>query len=241
MKAFLLAAGYGTRLKPITDTIPKCMIPIRMEPLLAWWFELLRTHGVTDVMVNTHYLPKPVRNFMDEYNKYKTGLTAYESYEPELLGSGGTVRDNREFVAEEESFLICYADVLTDSDLTEFKRFHSLNDGILSVALFHTNVPEQCGIATIDRNRCIVNFREKPFAPRSNLANAGMYIARQDIFDYLPNKQKLDFGKDVMPQLLGKMYGWQTDGYVIDTGTLKNYIKANEEWKYGYYKNTFKN
>lgn len=231
MKAFLLAAGFGTRLRPITDTIPKCMVPIHGMPLLGWWFDLLRRHGVTDVLVNTHYLPEPVREFIRDYNGQKTGLTAIETYESELLGSGGTIRANRDFVRDEKDFLICYADNLTNADLTSFRQFHEEHRAILTMALFRTNVPEQCGIAELDSDGHIVEFIEKPKHPKSNLANAGMYIADRRIFDHLdPDKTPLDFGKDVLPKLVSQMCGWNTEGYLIDIGTLENYKRAEAEW-----------
>ena len=105
MKAFLMAAGLGTRLRPITNTIPKCMVPIQGKPLLAWWMDLFEKHGVSDVLINTHYLPESVRKFIDFYNKNPEHHTKMiESYEPILLGSAGTLRKNRDFVAGENSF-----------------------------------------------------------------------------------------------------------------------------------------
>lgn len=99
------------------------------------------------------------------------------------------------------------------------------------MALFYTNLPEQCGIAALDEKGRIVEFEEKPLKPKSNLANAGLYIARKEIFHYLPEKNRqLDFGKDVLPLLVGKMYGWQAEGYLLDVGTMENYEKANREW-----------
>lgn len=235
MKAFLLAAGYGTRLRPITDMIPKCMVPIHGQPLLGWWFDLLRRHGVTEALVNTHYMPGPVRDFITAYNLRGSGLTVYETYEPNLLGSGGTIRENRDFVRDKKEFLICYADDLTDVDLTEFQCFHANHDSLLSMALFRTNVPEQCGIAELDETDCITDFVEKPQQPKSNLANAGIYITDDRIFDYLDkDKPVLDFGKDVLPRLVGQMSGWPINGYLIDVGTMENYRKANEEWPYDY-------
>ena len=236
MKTFLLAAGYGTRLRPITETIPKCLVPIQGQPLLGWWFSLLRRHGVTEVLVNTHYLPEAVREFMAEYRKRDTGLIIHEAYEPQLRGSGGTIRENRAFVKDEDDFLICYADNLTDANLTAFQAFHREHGGVLSMALFRTNVPEQCGIAEIDEQHRVTSFVEKPEHPPSNLANAGMYIANQRIFDFLdPDKPLLDFGRDVLPQLTGQMYGWHTQGYLRDIGTMENYLRANEEWFHDYH------
>lgn len=239
MKAFLLSAGYGTRLRPLTDSVPKCLVPICGRPLLGRWFELLQRHGVTEVLVNTHYLPEPVRAFISDWNRRHTGLTAHESYERELLGSGGTVRANRGFVQGEEDFLICYADNLTDVNLSAFIEFHRRHGGALSMALFHTNVPRQCGIAEVDSENRIVSFAEKPENPVSDLANAGLYMAGQAIFDVIDaGRTPLDFGRDVLPKLVGRMYGWPVDGYLIDIGTPENYRRANEEWAHDHNQDT---
>lgn len=230
MKAFLLAAGYGTRLRPLTDTVPKCMVPIRGKPLLEWWFELLLRHGVTDVLVNTHYLPGPVRSFLAEYDRRRTGLTAVEAYEPELLGSGGTVWHNRAFVQGEDSFLICYADNLTSADLTALLRFHETRGGALTMALFHSDHPEACGIASLAEDGRITAFEEKPARPRGDLANAGIYAAGSALFGHFPDAPFIDFGRDVLPGLVGSMFGYELSDRLIDIGTPEHYRRANEEW-----------
>ena len=229
MKAFLLAAGFGTRLMPLTKTIPKCLVPICGKPLLQWWIELFEKHGITDVLINTHYLREPVAEFIKQNNR-KGGVILHEAYEPTLLGSGGTIRDNIDFVENDGSFMVCYADNLTNTDLSEFQAFHAAHDGTLSMALFHTNLPKQCGIAALDDANRIIEFTEKPEHPKSNLANAGIYIANKDVFEDLENKTPLDFGKDVLPLLVGHMYGWEDKDYLIDIGTMENYQKAQEEW-----------
>lgn len=231
MKAFLLAAGYGTRLKPLTDTTPKCLVPIKCRPLLAWWFDLLLKHGVTDAIVNTHYLAAQVRNFITGYNALHTGLNVREFYEPELLGSGGTVLANKTFVADEENFMICYADNLTNVNLTQMQKFHKSHDAVMTMALFHTNHPTQCGIASLDNRGLVTSFIEKPEHPECDLANAGVYIARQKIFKYFPDRPVIDLGKDVLPNLIGKMYGWEIKDYLLDIGTPDNYEKAQKEWQ----------
>jgi mannose-1-phosphate guanylyltransferase len=230
MKAFLLAAGLGTRLRPLTDTVPKCLILIHDKPLLAWWAELFLRHGVSEALVNTHHLPDRVGSFIDAYNAQETGLTFREYHEAELLGSGGTVAANRDFAGEDKSFLICYADNLTDINLTDLLRFHRSHDGVLTMALFRAGRPEQCGIAEVAEGSRIVDFEEKPAQPKSNLANAGIYIARRDIFQAIPAKGFSDFGKDVLPELTGRMYGYEMREYLIDIGTCDNYRKAQKEW-----------
>ena len=229
MKCFLLAAGLGTRLRPITDTTPKCLVPICGKPLLQWWMELFERHRVSDVLINTHYLPDPVREFIDENNKYFP-VKLYESYEEELVGSGGTVRNNKSFVEGEEDFLIAYADNLTNTNLSELIESHRANDGDLTMALFHTNRPKECGIAALDDSHRIIEFVEKPAEPKSDLANAGIYVANKNIFELMPVEGFLDFGKDVLPKLIDKMYGWEVKDYLLDVGTMENYEKAQKDW-----------
>ena len=161
----------------------------------------------------------------------KTGVTLIESYEKDLLGSGGTVAINKSFIKNEEKFLICYADNLTNIDLSELIKFHTKKQGILTMGLFYTNNPKECGIAAIDSHDLIYEFIEKPERPKSHLANAGIYVTNLDIFKYLPQKKFIDFGKDVLPSLVNKMYGYQMKDYLLDIGNLENYNKAQKEWK----------
>jgi len=231
MKAFLLAAGYGTRLKPLTDTIPKCMAPISGKPLLSWWMELFEKHAISEVLVNTHYLPEPVRKYMVQYNACHTATHIVEFFEPELLGSGGTVLANKEFVKNAADFLICYADNLTNVNLSDIIRFHRQKSALLTMGLFHTNNPCGCGIVAMDHNGVICEFQEKPKHPKSNLANAGIYVCSKEIFTYFPHQHVIDFGTDVLPLLAGKMYGYEITGYLRDIGTPENYALVQKEWK----------
>lgn len=231
MKAFLLAAGLGTRLRPLTYTIPKCLVPIQGRPLLAWWMDLFEKYHVSEVLINTNYLPDPVREFINDYNRAQKNVKLVESYEKELLGSGGTVLDNRSFVENEEEFFICYADNLTNVDLASMMSFHKKNKALLTMGLFHTNNPKACGIAECDTEGKIQEFVEKPEQPKGNLANAGIYIANKKIYDYIPHRSFVDFGKDVLPELVGKMYGYPIKEYLLDVGTWPNYEKAQKEWR----------
>jgi mannose-1-phosphate guanylyltransferase len=235
MKAFLLAAGLGTRLRPLTNHIPKCMLPVQGKPLLAWWFDLFHKHQVTEVIVNTHYLPEKVRSFISEYNAQKTGLIVHEFYEETLLGSGGTVYANEDFIGQDKDFLICNADNLTDIDLTKMLRFHDAHDGLLTMALFRAGQPEQCGIPEMNQNNLIISFEEKPQHPRSDLANAGIYIARREIFQTISPPPLADFGRDILPCLIGRMYGFPMQDYLIDIGTPDNYEKAQREWMHDHF------
>lgn len=231
MKAFLLAAGLGTRLRPLTNKIPKCLIPIHGRPLLSWWMDLFEKYHLHEVLINTYYLPRPVQEYIKSYNELKTGTTLVEFHECELLGSGGTVLKNKKFIGSDENFLICYADNLTNVDLSKMIDFHISHKGILTMGVFYTNNPTGCGIAALNADGRICEFEEKPKQPKSNLANAGIYVVNKAIFEYIPNKPVVDFGKDVLPLLVNKMYGYTINEYLLDVGTIINYEKAQREWQ----------
>jgi mannose-1-phosphate guanylyltransferase len=231
MKAFLLAAGLGTRLRPITDTLPKCLVPVNGRPLLSYWMDLLEEHGVTDVLINLHYLPDPVRRFADEYTG---GVKIHLVMEDQLLGSAGTLHANRDFVEQEEQFFILYADNLTNVDLTALRRFNTEHPAALTVGLLHMENPETRGIVVLDDDGNIIEFEEKPKQPKSDLASAGVFVARPSLFRYVcPDFFPYDFGHHVLPELLGSgaMNGTLVLGYLRDVGTHESLARAEREWK----------
>lgn len=230
MKAFLLAAGLGTRLRPLTSRTPKCLISINGVPLLSIWLDLLSKHGVAEVILNTHYLADQVHNYIAKHNDMGKKPYIWEFYEKKLLGSGGTVLKNQEFIASEKDFLICYADNLTNINLSKFIMAHRNYRGLFTMALFRAPHPEQCGIAELNREGRIVSFTEKPKSPKSKLANAGVYVATPQIFKYFPEQNVIDFGKDVLPKMIGKMYGYEIHDYLLDIGTPETYKQGQEEW-----------
>ena len=228
MKAFLLAAGVGSRLRPLTDRIPKCLVPVNGEPLLGLWFRLLARHGFTELLLNTHHLPEQVRAFVAAWRGSDVRVTLF--HEPVLLGSAGTVAANRAFVAGESSFLVVYADNLTDLDLTEFHAYHTAKQSPFTLGLFESPEPTQCGIASLDANGRVTAFVEKPKSPQGNLANAGLYLAGPSLFDLIPDKLYADFGFDILPQLIGRMYGYRIPGYYCDLGTPERLESGQRDW-----------
>ena len=161
MKAFLLAAGNGTRLRPLTDSVPKCLLPIQGIPLLEIWLNNCKAAGITDVLVNAHAHAEAIRQFAAEQ---KTGVRIRIVEEPELLGSAGTLAENREFVAGENSFFILYADVLTNIDLRRMFEFHQQKRLPATLGIYQVPDPTRCGIVTMDENAIIQEFVEKPNA-----------------------------------------------------------------------------
>ncbi len=228
MKAFLLAAGLGTRLRPLTDTTPKCLVEIGGRPMLSIWFDLLKAGGVTDVLINTHHLADVVEAFVRDHTPPEMKVSLV--HEATLRGSAGTIRDNRAFVGRDSEFLVIYADNLCSLSLRDFLAFHRRKKSEFTMGLFRSPTPKECGIATLDGDGKIVSFIEKPEQPRSDLANAGIYAMRTELTDLIPDKPLADFGFDVIPQLAGKMYGFLIPGYYMDIGTLERLERARREW-----------
>lgn len=229
MKAYLLAAGLGTRLKPLTDSVPKCLVPIAGEPLLGIWLALCARHGITEVLLNLHHLPQAVRAFVAAY-RGPVRIRLFE--EPELLGSAGTVAATRDFVAGEDEFFILYADNLTDVDLGAMRAAHRARGAEFTIGLTPTDRPREKGILTLDDAGLVTDFTEKPAEPRSNLANAGVYLAGPALLALLPvtPPRPFDFGFDVLPRLVGRMHGHAIGEYLLDIGSHEALARAAREW-----------
>jgi mannose-1-phosphate guanylyltransferase len=230
MKAFLLAGGLGERLRPLTLTIPKCLVPICGTPILEIWLQSCERHGITDVLVNVSQHPEKVEAFLA--GRPPGGVRVRLVSEARPVGSGGTVLANRDFVDGEESFWIVYSDNLTDMDLGRMLSFHRAHDGLLTMGLFRAPVPQAAGIVEIDGAGRVVAFTEKPEHPVSDLANAGLYLARAPVLDLIPPSRPLvDFGHDVLPRLIGRMFGYPIPGLYSDIGTREALARAEADWR----------
>jgi mannose-1-phosphate guanylyltransferase len=226
MKAFLLAAGVGSRLRPITDTIPKCMVVINGRPLLDMWLDALARAEADEVLVNVHHLPDLVRR----HCAARTGPPAVRlAFEPELLGSAGTLGANRQWVDGEEMFLACYADNLTDFDLRSLVEVHRGNGAIATLTVFHSERPSAGGVVELDAAGTVTGFHEKPSEPVSDLVNAGMYAFHPTVLDMIGGPPA-DIGYDLLPQLVGQARAMLVEGYFRDVGTVDAYRRARQEW-----------
>jgi mannose-1-phosphate guanylyltransferase len=231
VKAFLLAAGEGRRLRPLTDTIPKCLVPIRGTPLLALWLALLERHGVTEVLLNLHHAHERVTEFLATH---RTPIRVETVHEARLLGSAGTVAANRRFVDRERRFLIVYADNLTNVDLTKMISFHDRRSDSVTMGVVPTDKPSEKGTVVVGADGRVVEFAEKALRPRSNLANAGIYVAGQDLFSYLPSSiaegEALDFGHHVFPRMTPDLGAYEIKDFLMDIGTPKSYAAGQTAW-----------
>lgn len=227
-KALLLAGGNGTRLRPLTLHTPKCLIPIAGKPLLDYWFDALFAAGVRDVLINTHWLADQVREHI-------AGVMAdgwfriVESFEPELLGSAGTVVANRQWIKDGEQCLMVYADNLSSVNLLTLLDFHRSHNQPMTMMLFRASDPKRCGIVELDMDDRVVSFVEKPEAPKSDLANAGVYVLNDEAYREIAGMQAFDIGYDVLPVFVGRMCGWVADCYHRDIGTVQSLNVAERE------------
>lgn len=191
----VLAAGLGTRLRPLTYEITKPMVPVLDRPVMAHILDLLDRHGFEEVIANLHYHPDSIQTYFGERITYR--------YEQELLGTAGGVRACREFFGD-DSFLVISGDALTDIDLTALVARHRDSGGIATLAVKQVPDTREYGVVLHDRDGRITGFQEKPHPDEalSDLGNCGIYVFRPDIFDYFPERPFVDWAKDVFPALL---------------------------------------
>jgi mannose-1-phosphate guanylyltransferase len=213
-----MAAGLGTRLRPLTDEMSKCLVPVAGRPLLDYWQASFLHHGIGEVLINVHAHPQQVRDWVAQRNA--EGPVSWNiAEEPELFGSAGTLRANLKRMEEAPDFIVLYADNLSEVDLGELVRIHRARDAHFTMGLFETPYPSACGIATLEDDGIISAFEEKPKHPASNLANAGIYMIRSGSLDGVLRATDFDIGHDILPRLVERMHGWPTQGYHRDVGT----------------------
>jgi len=227
VKAFLLAAGHGTRLHPITQTIPKCLVPIRGTPLLSIWLEICKQFGIDEVLINIHAHAEMVCHYLREH---ANGVRTRVVEEKHLLGSAGTLRQNRNWIAEEEMFWVFYGDVLCRPDLAEMLQLHLRSKPAATLGVYAVPDPRSCGIVSMDDDGMVQEFVEKPVVPNGNLAFAGLMIGTQDLIKAIPDDTPVDIGFHVLPRLVGRMLAYPIRDYLIDVGTMENYQKAQKAW-----------
>ncbi len=229
-KAMVLAAGLGTRLRPLTDLISKPMAPIVNRPVMEHIIKLLAKHGFTDIVCNLHYFPDEIKNHFRDGSKW--GVNIVYSFEEELLGTAGGVKKVEDFF-QGQTFLVISGDALTDINLSRAHDFHKEKKGVTTLVLAEVEDTSQFGVVLLDDEKRIRGFQEKPLSgeAKSNLANSGIYFFEPDIFKYMPPRgQFYDFGKNLFPDLLEKdipYYGYKHNRYWNDVGSLDEYQMGN--------------
>jgi len=224
MQAFLLAAGYGSRLKPLTDNIPKCLVPIKGRPLLSYWINKLEKVNIKNITINTHHLHEQVVEFLKTYKHLNIKIT----FEEALLGTAGSFISNLENF--EDDLLLAHADNYFDDDLFEFINAHKNRPSncTITVMTFISSNPHNCGIFHINSKGVVESIYEKIERPPGNIANAAVYIIPKDFFNYFKTKypKAKDFVLDILKNEIGKIYTYPSKGIFLDIGTFEDYLKV---------------
>jgi mannose-1-phosphate guanylyltransferase len=212
----VLAAGLGTRLRPLTYEIPKPMVPVLDRPVMAHIVDLLRRQGVERIVANLHYFPDTIRDYFGDSVEYV--------YEAELSGTAGGVRKCREFFGG-ETFLVISGDALTDIDLAAFLARHRATGGVATLAVKHVENTREFGVVLHDDDGRITGFQEKPEPEQalSQLGNCGIYLFEPEIFEHFPGADPVDWANDVFPALLAAdvpFHVHEMDEYWNDVGSL---------------------
>lgn len=225
-----MAAGLGTRLRPLTYAMPKPMIPVLNRPIMEHIVELLRGHGLTELVANVSHLPGQIRERFGDGGRF--GVSLAYSEERELLGTAGGVRGVADFLTAEGDFFVMAGDALTDIDLSAMRRFHESHDGVATLAVKRVPDTTQYGVVIHGSDGRVQGFQEKP-APEealSDLASCMIYMFRAEVLDYFPGAEVVDFAMDVFPALLDAdvpFYVHETGVYWNDVGNLHELLQGN--------------
>ncbi|MBI5700694.1 NDP-sugar synthase [Candidatus Saganbacteria bacterium] len=231
--ALIMAAGYGTRLEPLTLAIPKPMVPIVNKPTMRHNIELLRRHGIRQIVANIHYHPEQIMNYFSDGNNY--GIDLNYSYEETLMGTAGGVKRMACDIAQiDGTFVVLSSDALTDINLRKLIEFHKKKKSKATLALCPVDDIEGFGVVEVGGNGEILQFKEKPKAHEvsGNLVNTGIYVFEPEILDLIPKDKFYDFGKELFPILIEQgipIFGYRMVEYWSDVGTISAYMRANHD------------
>jgi mannose-1-phosphate guanylyltransferase len=226
MQALILAGGEGTRLRPLTSTMPKPVVPLVNQPFMSYMLEWLASHGVDDVILSCGFMADGVRAVLGDGQG--TGMRIGYLEEPEPLGTGGALKFAEEQL--DERFFMLNGDVLTDIDLTAQLEQHERTGARATLALIPVADPSAYGLVRLDPDRAVREFLEKPSPDQidTNLINAGAYILERDVLQTMaPAGTKISIEREVFPGLVGSgLYGYEAAGYWLDIGTPGRYLEA---------------
>ena len=224
MKAIIMAGGLGTRLRPLTNEIPKPMVPIIDRPVMSYIIELLKNHGFTDIAVTLNYKPKIITDYFEDGARLGVRLRYYIETTP--LGTAGSVKNAADFL--DDDFLIMSGDAFTDMDLSDFARYHFMKKAIFTLACKYCDDAKGFGVLESSPKGRVLRFVEKPEISVPGLINTGIYMVKRQVLDLIPDGF-CDFGRDILPSLAAaeKLYAYKTDKYWSDIGSLPSYYSTN--------------
>jgi mannose-1-phosphate guanylyltransferase len=226
INVLLLAAGCGTRLRPYTNILPKCLMPINGKPLLEYWLDIVKQLGPAKVLVNTHYLVDMVQGFLDRpvFKNWVQGV-----YEPKLKGTAGTLRANEQALRE-TTILLVHADNFCRCDFNAFLMFHRAlrpKHCPITMMTFYSQNPSTCGIVEVNENRVVIGFHEKTKNPPGILANGAVYLLEPEVLKWICDRPEVtDFSTQVIPQFIGRIATWHNEGTHVDIGSIEALRKS---------------
>ena len=228
MKAVVMAGGEGTRLRPMTASMPKPLLPIVNKPIMEHVLRLLQRHGFSDTVVTVQFLASLVRNYFGDGEEF--GMRLRYTTEETPLGTAGSVK-NAEHLLGDDTFVVISGDALTDFDLTDLVKFHHDKDALVTVCLTRVPDPLEFGITIVDDDNRVQRFLEKPTWGQvfSDTVNTGIYVMEPEVLDYVAAGELVDWSGDVFPQLLADgqpIFGYIAEGYWEDVGTQESYMGA---------------
>ena len=227
MRALLLAAGLGTRLRPLTDSLPKCLMPVKGRPLLDVWLKRLTDEGFGPFLVNTHYLAEYVEAYA-RVSAYRDSISLV--HESTLLGTAGTLIANLSFFEGKDGLLI-HADNYCLEDFRKFADAHRRRPPycVMTMMTFRTENPSSCGILEVDYKGVVTGFHEKVANPPGNHANCAIYILSAELLEAIGSTyfEVSDFSSEVIGRYMGRIYTYETDMPLVDIGTVEAYTKIN--------------
>jgi NDP-sugar pyrophosphorylase family protein len=235
MKAMILAAGLGTRLRPITNNTPKPIIPVGGRPLIEYLLLLLKKYGIKDIIINLHHLGEKIENTLGDGSRW--GIRISYSREEIILGTGGGIKKAQAFLSD-SAFLVINGDILIDLDLRDLLGFHSEHGGVATMVLRENDNPGLYGPVKIDSNARIRQILDKPECPGMDLRSymfAGIHVIEPEIFKYIPDGQFYSI-IDTYTEMIMKneeIYGYLMKGPWSDLGTIEGYRKINDDKKKG--------
>ncbi len=235
MKAFILAAGLGTRLRALGLDVPKVMVEIGGKPLLQHHLELCREQGIREFIVNLHYLPEKITDYFGDGSRLGVSITY--SHEPELLGTAGAVKKMEDRLRD-GTFILLYGDNLIRLDLAPLLEFHRRQQAVATVALFESAEPWTGGVVETAADGRVRRFVEKPDRKEisTNLISAGIFVLEPAVLDTIPAGKFSDFGKDICPRWLAQglpVFAMQPRAYIHDVGTPERLAQARADYERG--------
>lgn len=225
MKAIIMAGGYGSRLRPLTNLLPKPMVPIINKPIISFIVSLLKKHGIVDIAITLGYKPECIIDYFRDGSDQGVSITYFVEQTP--LGTAGSVKNAADFIDDE--VLIISGDAFTNLDIDQLIDFHHSHDGLLTMGCKEMDDVSAFGVICKDSRGKILSFKEKPRESAEHSVNTGIYVMSRELLEYIPCGVKFDFARDLFPMVMGDIFAMDIDGYWSDIGTLSSYYLTNNE------------